>query len=73
MRGQLVATLHLLTGLLGFGVGPVVAGSISDVIGSLPIALAVLLAATYPLAAVVAFSSVTAYERLACETADWRS
>ena len=40
MRGQLVGTLHLLSGLLGFGVGPVLAGSISDTIGSLPTALA---------------------------------
>jgi hypothetical protein len=73
MRGQLVATLHLFTGLMGLGVGPVVAGSISDAIGDLPTALAVLLGATYPLAAVVAFSCVPAYERVACDAADWRS
>jgi MFS family permease len=73
MRGQLVGSLHLLTGLLGFGVGPVLVGSISDTIGSLPTALAVVLGATYPLAAVVAFSCISAYERAACEAADWRS
>ena len=73
MRGQLVGTLHLLTGLLGLGLGPVVAGFISDRVGSLPVALAVVLGATFPLAAVVAFSCVAAYERVACDAADWRS
>lgn len=73
MRGQLVGALHLLTGLLGLGVGPVVAGSISDAVGSLPAALAVLLGATYPLAGLVAFSCIAAYERVACASADWRS
>jgi MFS family permease len=73
MRGQLVGTLHLLTGLLGFGLGPVVAGSISDRIGSLPVALAVLLGATFPLAAVVAFSCIAAYERVERDAADWRA
>ena len=73
MRGQLVGTLHLLTGLVGLGLGPVVAGSISDRVGSLPAALAVVLGVTFPLAAVVAFSCARAYERVACEAADWRS
>jgi MFS family permease len=73
MRGQLVGALHLLTGLVGFGVGPVLVGSISDTIGSLPTALALVLGATYPLAALVAFSCIAAYERVAREPADWRS
>jgi MFS family permease len=73
MRGQLVGALHLLTGLLGFGLGPVIAGAISDRVGSLPVALAVLLGATFPLAAVVAFSCIGAYERVACDAADWRA
>jgi MFS family permease len=73
MRGQLVGTLHLLTGLLGFGVGPVLVGSLSDTMGSLPTALAIVLGATYPLAAVVAFVCVGAYERVAREAADWRA
>jgi hypothetical protein len=40
MRGQLVGTLSMLTGLLGYGLGPIIAGLLSDRLQDLPLALA---------------------------------
>jgi hypothetical protein len=63
MRGQLIGGLTLMTGLLGFGAGPLLAGLLSDALGSLPLALALMLAVTFPPAAMITFTSLGAYDR----------
>ncbi|MGH7573844.1 MAG: hypothetical protein ACREM1_01775, partial [Longimicrobiales bacterium] len=72
MRGQLVGAFTLLTGLLGYGLGPVLAGFLSDRLGDLPLALAIMLGVTCPAAAVIAVSGLSAYERLARDAAAMR-
>jgi MFS family permease len=69
MRGQLTGLLLMLTGLVGYGVGPAVAGLVSDALGSLPRALALVAGATLPAAALVAYLGLAAYERAAEEAA----
>src|SRR5262245_30288173 len=65
MRGQLVGAIAMLTGLVGWGIGPALAGWLSDTIGSLPLALALVLGIAYPSAGLIAFSGLGAYDRAA--------
>lgn len=65
MRGQLVGAIAMLTGVLGWGIGPALAGWVSDTVGSLPLALALVLGVAYPSAALIAFSGLGAYDRAA--------
>jgi MFS family permease len=67
MRGQLVGLYIMSTGLLGYGLGPAVTGMLSDLFGSLPRSLAVMLALTYPTAGLITLWSLPAYTRVAAE------
>ncbi len=69
MRGQLVGALSMFVNMVGYGLGPVLVGFLSDRLSDLPLALAILVGVTYPLAALVAFSGVPAYDRVAREAA----